>query len=99
MAELWAVDGDPDSDGGGGLKANTGDSATDTVFVNGKNVIVGTTDAYPDSLAPLSPHDNPQSSGHSSTVFAYGKPSHRNNDTRTCGALTIVIGQSTVFVG
>lgn len=101
MAELWAVDADPNSDGAGALIASSGDSAPDTVYVNSKNVIVGTTDSAADDLCkPVGPpHCNPQSDGHSSTVFAYDKPAHRNNDSRICGASTVVTGQSTVFVG
>jgi hypothetical protein len=101
MAELWAVDADPNSDGAGALIAASGDSATDTVYINSKNVIVGVTDSAADKLCiPIGPpHCNPQSSEHSSTVFAYNKPAHRNNDSRVCGAVTVVTGQSNVFVG
>jgi hypothetical protein len=105
MAQLWAVDGDENSEGGGGLKANTGDSAPGTVFINNLAVIVGTTDASPDDKSPdiidggLTQHDNPQSDKHSATVFAYNKPAHRNGDSRTCGATTVVTHESTVFVG
>lgn len=100
MAELWAVVGDENTDGAGALTLS-GDSSPGTLYVNGKQVIVGTTDANPDDLCiPVGPpHCNPQSSAVSGTVFAYGKGAHRNNDARVCGALTVVTNQSTVFVG
>ncbi len=43
-------------------------------------------------------HCNPQTASASGDVFAYGKGAHRNNDLRDCGAHTVVIGNSTVFV-
>lgn len=101
MPGLWSVDADPDSEGNGQLKATTGDSATDTVRINNKFVIVGVTDALPDdqSTSDTDQHHNPQSQGNFPTVKAYGKPVHCDNDTRVCGAITSVVGQSTVYVG
>ena len=98
MAELWAVDGDPNTDGGGGLIP---DHAS-TVYVNNKLVIVhGPDHANPDdSCIPAGPpHCDPMTDGGSGTVFCYGFAVHRNNDPRVCGATTVVVGQSTVFVG
>lgn len=101
MPGLWAVDGDKESHGNGALKASTGDSSPGTVFINNKPVIVGTTDADPDDKAPAEKgeHQNPKSQGTFATVLAYNKPAHTNGDTRTCGATTIVSGQSNVHVG
>jgi hypothetical protein len=96
-AGLWAVVGDTNTDGGGDLKLS-GDSATGTVFINNIPVIVGITDSNPDSLDPLPPHDNPKSSEYSGTVFAYNKGAHRVSDLRECGATTVQVGNSTVFV-
>jgi|APCry1669189768_1035252.scaffolds.fasta_scaffold00234_12 hypothetical protein len=100
MGQLWAVVGDPNSHGGGELTLS-GDSSPGTVFINNIPVIVGTTDAGPDGLADPDgpPHDDPKSSSHSATVFAYNKPAHRNGDTRVCGATTVVVNETTVFVG
>ena len=95
MAELWAVEGDTNSHGGGGLIADN----PRTVFINGIAVIEHQDPAHPDNLCPASPHCNPATDNGSSTVFVYGKPVHRNNDDRICGAKTTVINQSTVFVG
>ena len=98
MAQLWAVVGDNNTDGGGSLTLS-GDSSPDTVFIGGIAVIVGTTDANPDSQCDIvgPPHCDPFSTAFSGTVFAYGKGAHRNNDARVCGATTIVSNQSTVF--
>jgi uncharacterized Zn-binding protein involved in type VI secretion len=95
MSELWAVEGDPNTHGGGGLIP----SNPKTVFVEGKNVIEVSDPAFPDSFCPIPPHCNPASISGSSTVFVYGNPVHRHGDNRICGATTIVSGQSTVFVG
>jgi hypothetical protein len=95
-AGLWAVVGDTNTDKGGNLTLS-GDSSTGTVFINNIPVIVGITDADPDELV-VSPHDNPQSSGYSGDVFAYGKGAHRNSDSRICDATTTVVGQGDVFV-
>jgi len=100
MAELWAVVGDNDSHGGGALTLS-GDSSPGTVFVNGIPVIVGKTDSSADSLCADvgPPHCDPYSTSYSGTVFAYGKGAHRNNDSRVCGATTVVTNESTGFVG
>lgn len=95
-AGLWAVVGDTESHGGGALKL-AGDSTTGTVFINNKEVIVGSTDASADTLV-IGSHANPKSDSVSGSVFAYNKGAHRNSDTRVCGATTTVVGQSDVFV-
>lgn len=90
--ELWAVVGDPNSHGSGGLHADN----PQTVFVNSIAVIDhGPDSADVDDLG----HPNPSTAGGSGTVFVYNKPAHRNNDPRSCGAVTVVANQSTVFVG
>lgn len=65
---LWAVQGDPNSHGGGGLIP----SGT-TVYVEGKLVIVNAPDnANPDVLCPILPiHCNPATAGGSPDTFAY----------------------------
>jgi hypothetical protein len=96
MAELWAVEGDPNTDGGGGLKPDHGN----TVKINFKPVIVhGPDHADPDELCPLPPHCDPMTDQGSGTVRCYDLPVHRKGDLRVCGATTVVVGQSTVKVG
>ena len=97
MAELWAVQGDINSHGAGALIA----SNPQTVFVNSIPVIEVQDDSNPDNLCPPvgEPHCNPYSVTGSGTVFVYNNPVHRNNDLRVCGAKTVVVNQSTVFVG
>ncbi len=43
-------------------------------------------------------HCNPKTAEGSGNVFAYSKNAHRHNDSRICGAKTIVEGNQTVFV-
>ena len=95
MSELWAVNGDQNSHGGGQLIADN----PQTVFVNGIPVIEHGDPAAPDSLCPAAPHCSPDTAEGSGTVFVYGNPVHRNNDRRICGAVTVVSLQSTVFSG
>jgi uncharacterized Zn-binding protein involved in type VI secretion len=97
MAELWAVDGDPNTDGGGGLIPAHGS----TVKINGLAVIVhGPDHANPDDSCPVDEvHCDPMTAAGSGTVKCYGLPVHRNNDARVCGATTVVAGQGTVKVG
>lgn len=68
--ELWAVSGDPNTHGGGGLiPSGSG------VFIAGKRVIVHAPDsASPDGLCPLvgPPHCSPDTADGSPNVFAYG---------------------------
>lgn len=67
--KLWAVRGDPNTHGAGGL-INT---AGKTVFIEGKNVIVNKPDhANPDTLCPIpATHCDPFTTGGSPDVFAY----------------------------
>jgi uncharacterized Zn-binding protein involved in type VI secretion len=96
MAELWAVEDDENTHGGGKLIAG-GASSPQTVKINGKNVIVHESPAGPDdALHPPPPTDTAAGSG---TVFCYGAPVHRHGDPRQCGATTLASGQSTVKVG
>lgn len=55
--QLWSVDGDPNSDGGGGLI-----TSHSWLTINGKGIIVNGDDANPDSLCPIPPHCNPAAS-------------------------------------
>jgi hypothetical protein len=67
---LWAVKGDKNTDGNGGLKPTTGQ----TVFIEGKNVIVhGPDDAEQDNKCPIlgGKHCNPQTDQGSSDTFIY----------------------------
>jgi uncharacterized Zn-binding protein involved in type VI secretion len=98
MAHLWAVVGDKNTDSNGGLTLS-GDSTTGTVYIGGIEVIVGVTNASADDLCdPVGPpHCDPYSTTYSGTVFAYGKGAHRKDDSRVCGATTVVTNQSTVF--
>lgn len=68
--QLWAVDGDPNSHGDGGLIPSGS-----TVFVEGKPVIVHAPDsASADALCPIAgpPHCAPATAEGSDTVSAYG---------------------------
>lgn len=93
---LISVQGDSNSHGGGILSS----SGTD-VFIEGKGIVNLGTQSGPDSLCPIvgENHCSPNSSSGSLTVFSGGLPIHRNGDSRTCGASTIVSGQSSVFSG
>lgn len=95
-AGLWAVDGDPNTDGGGGLIPDHANN----VYINNKLVIVNGPDhANADDLCPTDPdHCDPMTAGGSGDVFAYSIAAHRNSDSRSCGATTTVVGQGNVFV-
>jgi uncharacterized Zn-binding protein involved in type VI secretion len=95
MSQLWAVEGDPNSHGGGDLIA----SNPKTVYINNISVIEHEDPANADSLCDSDAHCSPSTSSGSSTVFVYGNPVHRNGDSRVCGATTIVNLQNTVFCG
>jgi uncharacterized Zn-binding protein involved in type VI secretion len=97
MAESWlvALQGDPNSHGGGGLIADN----PQTVFINNIPVIEHGDPANADSLCPIPPHCNPETENGSGTVRVYTKPLHRMDDDRICGAVTVVQLQSTVFAG
>ena len=95
MSKLWAVQGDPNTHGGGQLIAEN----PQTVFVNGIPVIEHEDPSQPDSLCPAPPHCNPKTAEGAPSVFVYGNPVHRQDDDRICGATTVVQLQSNVFVG
>jgi len=63
---LWAINGDPDSHGGGDLIASQS-----TVFIGGVAVIVQGDQASPDNLCPHpgGSHCDPQAVGCSTNVF------------------------------
>lgn len=91
---LCAVAFDPNSHGAGQLMPQN----PQTVFCEGIYIIDHVSPAYPDGLSSKGPpHTLPATAAGSPTVFAYGKPVHRLNDPRICGAVTIVTNQSTVF--
>lgn len=91
---LCAVQGDPNSHGGGDLIA----ANPQTVYINNIPVIDHAPDpAQADSLCPGDGHCNPETASGSPTVFYYFNPVHRQTDSRICGAETIVVQQQTVF--
>lgn len=92
---LWAVNGDPNTHGGGGLiPANP-----QTVYINNIPVIEHGDPARPDGLCPAAPHCNPKTAEGSDSVFVYNNPVHRQKDKRICGATTVVVLQDDVFAG
>lgn len=91
MAELAAVEGDPNDHGEGRFKT----PANTTVKVMNKPIIVKGDDANPDN----SGHTNPKAEGTSGTVYAYNIKVHRVNDVRDCGSKTVKDGNTTVYVG
>jgi uncharacterized Zn-binding protein involved in type VI secretion len=93
---LVAVEGDPNSHGGGQLIASGG-SAPQKVRIGGIPIIVHESPAFPDgALHPLPPTSTAEGS---SKVFCYGLPVHRDGDLRQCGATTIASGNSKVIAG
>jgi len=70
--KLWAVDGDPNSHGGGNLIP----SIVNAIYINGKKVIVVGDQAEPDGLSPdpidlgPSPHDDPFAASGDPTITA-----------------------------
>lgn len=98
MAELIAVLGSNNSDGGGPLLA---DNNSGKFFIGGIKVVYLGSHASPDALCiPVGPpHCDPYATTASSKVFSEGIAVHRNNDSRVCGASTIVAEQSKVFAG
>jgi uncharacterized Zn-binding protein involved in type VI secretion len=92
---LVAVEGDPNSHGGGQLIASSG-SSPQKVKIGGIPVIVHESPAFPDSFHPLPPTSTAEGS---SKVFCYGLPIHRHGDLRQCGATTIASGNSKVTSG
>lgn len=95
MAELWAVDNDPDDHGEGRLIVE----GPKTVKIQGKPVVTHETRAGGDNAGHVPPSTHTKSGSWSESVFAYNRHAHRNKDERNCGAKTVVEGQSTVKVG
>jgi hypothetical protein len=92
---LWAVQGDPNTDGDGALIATN----PQTVFVSNIPVIVDSPDhAEADDSCPGFGHCDPYTAQGSPNVFAYNIPVHRHDDLRICEARTVVINQNSVFV-
>ena len=92
---LCAVQGDPNTHGGGALiPANP-----QTVIIENIKAIEHSDPAAPDALCPPigGSHCAPSTSTGSPDVFIYGNPIHRMTDGRVCGATTVVSNQSTVF--
>lgn len=91
---LVSVDQDLNDDGAGAISASQ-----NTVFANNKAIIIVGDLSAPDSKCPTENgnHCTPNSATGSSNVFVTNKAVHRKDDLRTCGAKTVVIGQSTVF--
>tara|TARA_R110001592_G_scaffold174959_1_gene413929 strand:+ start:1427 stop:1708 length:282 start_codon:yes stop_codon:yes gene_type:complete len=64
---LTAIDGNPNSHGGGGLVA-----ANPNVFIGGKLTVIMGNDANPDSFCPIPPHCNPAATSGSGNVYIGG---------------------------
>lgn len=94
---LAAVKGDNNTDGNGGLLADT----QTKVKIGGILVVCVTSNANPDDLCPIvgGEHCNPKAVGGSGKVKIGGKAIHRHGDTRSCGATTIVSGNTKVKLG
>jgi uncharacterized protein (TIGR02594 family) len=92
---LASVQGDIESHGNGALNNSQND-----VLINNKPIIVMNDSAAPDSLC--SPyggnHCSPNVVQASDNVYVHNKAVHRFSDLRSCGASTIVINQTSVFV-
>lgn len=84
-----ARQGDTDSHGGGALI-----STVTNVRVNSIPIATVPDNASSDGES----HSNPQASTGSATVKAGGRPVHRLNDSRNCGAVTVT-ASSNVFCG
>ena len=65
--QLWAVDGDPNTDGGGGLIPSQS-----FVTIGGKAVILAGDSAAPDLLCPIPPHCDPAAVGFDDLVEVTG---------------------------
>lgn len=94
MAEMVAVLGDKNDHGNGDLLC---DNNPGKAFIGGKLVALLNCSAASDNLNHPTGSTNPSSA--SSKVFVGGIPVHRNNDSRFCGAKTIVTNQSKVTCG
>ena len=65
---LTAVDGNPNTNGGGALKA-----ANPNVYIGGVLVVINApNDASPDTFCPIPPHCNPKTAGGSNNVYIGG---------------------------
>lgn len=88
-SQAVARQGDTDSHGGGALI-----SSVTSVTVNGIPISTVPDNASSDSAS----HSNPSAASGSATVKAGGRPVHRLNDSRSCGAVTNS-ASSNVFCG
>ena len=61
--KLWAVENDPNTDGGGGLN-----HSQSYVTIDGRLVILAGDSASPDDLCPIPPHCGPSAVGFSNLV-------------------------------
>lgn len=93
MGELVSVVGDQNDHGGGSLQTPPQTKWT----VNGKLVCTVDTVASSDNQ-DHTPGQTNASTGQSKWTVA-GKAIHRNNDSRYCGAQTVVSGQTKFTVG
>jgi hypothetical protein len=64
---LTAVDGNPNSHGGGGLIA-----ANPNVYIGNKLTVIQGNDANPDAICPIPPHCNPAATSGSGNVYIGG---------------------------
>lgn len=89
MGKLVAVLGDQNDHGGGDLLASNNPGK---MFVQGKKVVMIDSTALPDAI----PHDVPlvNAATGATKLFVCGIAVHRHDDTRYCGAKTIVTNQS-----
>ena len=92
MSELVAVFGDKNSHNDGDLLA---DNNSNKLFIEGKKVVMVGSSALPDDAD----HPNPKAATGTSNFYVSGIQVHRNNDSRDCGAKTVVTNQSKVFSG
>lgn len=94
MTELVSVFGDPNTHTDGELLA---DNNSDKLFIEGKKVNLIGSNALVDGLG----HSGAADAAATGTdkFYVSGIKVHRNNDSRVCGALTVVTGQTKVFSG
>ena len=94
MGELVAVEGDPESHGHGELIC---DNNPGKLTIGGLKVALVNSKAQPDLAGHPAPPTDAATGTANFTVL--GLEVHRNNDSRYCGALTIVQNQSKVTSG
>ncbi|QIG65719.1 tail-associated lysozyme [Ochrobactrum phage vB_OspM_OC] len=94
---LVSVKGDPNTDGNGALLADT----QTKVKIGGLLIVCVTSNASADNLCPIvgGEHCNPKAVTGSANVKIGGLSIHRHGDGRSCGASTIVTGQTKVKIG